>query len=59
MDVIYFNQSIALNADRCVISQKDNFVDIENLLKDKPYIFDKPKTIINYGGKTYYTRKKK
>ena len=58
-DVIYFNQSIALNADRCVISQKDNFVDIENLLKDKPNIFDKPKAIINYGGKTYYPRKKK
>ena len=53
-DIEYFNCHIAIDSDRCIISKSNDFSVINMLLEEDGAIFDKPKTILNYGGKTYY-----
>lgn len=53
-DIEYFNRYIAVDADRCIISKSNDFNTVNKLLEEDEKIFDKPKTILNYGGKTYY-----
>lgn len=58
-DIEYFNRCIAVDSDRCIISKSNDFSVINMLLEENKNIFEKPKTILNYGGKTYFPTNKR
>ena len=53
-DIEDFNRYIAVDSDRCIISKSNDFSVINMLIEKDKDFFEKPKTILNYGGKTYY-----
>lgn len=55
--VNYCNSRSVLNSDRCVFSNTPDFLVIQEMIEKKPDIFEQPRTIVNWGGKTYTPKK--
>lgn len=51
--VDFLNRRTVFNSDRFVYSQTDDFSIIDELLKVHPDALDQPKSVMNWGGKTY------
>lgn len=58
-DVTYYNKWITLESERCVFSADSNFSVMEELLNKDETVFDKPKSVLHWGDKTYSPRKNK
>lgn len=55
--VKYCNSRCALYSDSCVISNKNDFSIINEMLVKDPKVFDQPRTVLHWGGNTYTPRK--
>lgn len=55
--VRYYNSHALLHCDERIFSNTDDFEIAEEMIKNKPSIFEQPRTTMSWGGKTYYPDK--
>lgn len=58
-EIRYYNSKCIINSDRCVFSSCEDFSIVDEMLKKNPKILHQPRSMMQWGGKTYIPQRNK